>query len=137
MKLKILICLITASIVLSVNAYAEVIGQDNDRVKQHADPIIDNILQGMANDDYLQYTKDFDQILKTNMSRTQFIKKRIEIYDWIGGYLYREYLGFTNSQGTTVVFWKGTFDKTQDDILISLTLSQEQGKYLVKGLLYQ
>jgi hypothetical protein len=137
MNLKILICLLAVSIILSVNGYAEVIGNDNEQVKQYADPIMDNILQGMANDDYLQYTKDFDQQLKAVMSKQRFIAKRKEIYDWVGGYLYREYLGFTNTQGSTVVFWKGTFDRTEDDILIRLTLTKENGVYSVKGLFYQ
>ncbi|MFH1062159.1 MAG: hypothetical protein V1747_04645 [Candidatus Omnitrophota bacterium] len=137
MKLKILIWFIAISIVLSVNGYAGVIGQDNAEVQQHADPIIDNILQGMANDDYFQYTKDFDQHLKAIMSKDRFIKKRKEVYDWVGSYLYREYLGFINTQSSTVIFWKGAFDNTKDDILIRLTLSEDQGRYFVKGLFYQ
>lgn len=137
MKLKLLICLVAVSMMLSVNGYAEVIGNDNEQVKQYADPIMDNILQGMANDDYLQYTRDFDQQLKAVMSKKRFIAKRKEIYDWVGGYLYREYLGFTNIQGSTVVFWKGSFDRSKDDILIRLTISQDQGVYSVKGLFYQ
>jgi hypothetical protein len=137
MKHKIVVGVIALSMVLTANAFATVIGNNNDEVKQIADPIMDSILQAMANDDYAQYTKDFDQQLKAVLSKNRFIAKRKEIYDWVGSYLYREYLGFTNTQGVTVIFWKATFDKTQDDILIRLTLTQDKGKYLVKGLFYQ
>jgi len=137
MKFKVIVLLLAVSMVFSANVYAAVIGTDNEEVKKCADPILDNILQAMASDDYLKYSKDFDKQLRVMVSQKKFIAKRKEIYDWIGGYLYREYLGFINTQGATVVFWKGTFDKTQNDILIRITLNKEQGRVLVKGLFYQ
>ncbi|MBU1086766.1 MAG: hypothetical protein KKD05_04530 [Candidatus Omnitrophica bacterium] len=137
MKQRILIWGMGLIMILSSTAHAAVIGTDNEQVKQCADPIIDNILQGMANDDYPMYIKDFDNDLRSLLSKKRFVEKRKEVYDWVGSYLYREYLGFINTQGSTIVFWKGTFDKTKNDILIRLTLSQEEGRYLVKGLFYQ
>ncbi len=137
MKFKITVLLVAVSMFFSTNVYAAVIGTANDEVQQYADPILDNILQSLADDDYPQYTKDFDRQLRAMISRKSFIVKRKEIFDWVGGYLYREYLGFINTQGVTVVFWKGTFDRTQDDVLIRITLTKEQGRILVKGLFYQ
>jgi len=124
-------------LIFSAIAHAAVIGTNDEDVKQYADPIMDNILQGMSTDNYSIYVKDFDQDLKSLLSQKRFIEKRKEILDWVGSYLYREYLGYINTQGATVVFWKGTFDKTNNDILIRLTLTNEQGKYLVKALSYQ
>ncbi|MBU4304152.1 MAG: DUF3887 domain-containing protein [Candidatus Omnitrophica bacterium] len=119
----------------SVNA--AVIGQSNEQVRAITDPIMDNIFDGLNNEDYDKYSRDFDGTLKETLSPERFRAVRKEIKDWVGNYLYREYLGFINRQAITIIFWKAVFDKTQDEILIKLVVSERDGKYLVTGLWFQ
>ena len=116
---------------------AAIVGQSNEQVLAIADPIMDNIFDGLNNDDYYKYSRDFDSTLKETLSPERFLSVHKEIKDWVGNYLYREYLGFINRQAITIIFWKGVFDKTQDEILIKLVVSEHEGNYFVTGLWFQ
>ncbi len=123
--------------VMALPGYGAVIGNTDEEVKNIAEPILDNVMNGFANDDYLQYSKDFDAALRKTITSERFQEIRGDILKWIGSYLYREYLGFINREAITIVFWKGVFEKTQDEILIKMVVSERNGKYLVTGLWYQ
>lgn len=123
------------SVYLSANA--AVIVKTDEEVMAIANPLLDNIIAGFAEDDYSKYSKDFDVTLKETITEKRFEEIREDIIKWIGNYLYREYLGFLNKEATTIVFWKGVFDKTQEDILIKIVISERNGKHLISGLWYQ
>ncbi|MDD5746205.1 MAG: hypothetical protein PHO30_02965 [Candidatus Omnitrophica bacterium] len=116
---------------------AAVVGENIEQVRGIADPIFDNILAGFAHNDYTQYSRDFDDSLKETLSETRFLEIKKNVQELEGNYLYREYLGFLNRQEVTIVFWKGAFDKTHDDVLIKMVLMERDGKYFVTGLWYQ
>ncbi|MFH1093676.1 MAG: hypothetical protein V1739_05940 [Candidatus Omnitrophota bacterium] len=123
--------------IMALPGYGAVIGATNDEVKNIAEPMLDNVMSGFTQDDYIQYSKDFDATLKETITSERFSEIRGDILKWIGSYLYREYLGFINREGITIIFWKGVFDKTQDEILIKMVVSERNGQYLVTGLWYQ
>ncbi len=123
--------------VVSIPGYSAVIGINDDEVKKVAEPILDNVMKGFTSDDYLQYSKDFDAALKETITSERFQEIRGEIVEWIGHYLYREYLGFINKGAITVVFWKGVFDKTEEEVLIKMVVSEKNGQYFIAGLVYQ
>ena len=122
---------------VSLPVYGAVIGKTNEEVSAIANPILDNVIAGFADDNYAQYAKDFDATLKETITAERFQEIREDILKWIGSYLYREYLGFLNKEAITIVFWKGVFDKSEDDILIKMVISERNGKYLITGLWYQ
>ena len=135
---KVLCCLLV--ILISASAlpgYSAVIGTTDDEVKKIAEPILDNVMKGFTKDNYVQYSKNFDVTLKETITSERFQEIRGDIIKWIGSYLYREYLGFINREAITIVFWKGVFDKTEDEILIKMVVSQRNGKYFITGLSYQ
>lgn len=116
---------------------AEIIGRTEESVQAIAEPILDNILDGFAKNDYAKYTKDFDMTLKESISEQKFIQTRQQILDWIGNYQIREFLGFLNRGKMTVVIWKGIFDKSKEDVLIKLVVSERKGQYFVTGLWFE
>jgi hypothetical protein len=122
--------------VLPVNAYA-VSRKTNKEMQKVADPILDNILEAFKLEDYIAYSKDFDKTLKIVGSRTKFFKVARFLQDSIGNYLYREYMGSIYKQDSIVVLWKGSFDKTREDVLIKLFLSKKNNRYVVTGLRFQ
>ncbi|MCK4993466.1 MAG: hypothetical protein KAS13_00280 [Candidatus Omnitrophica bacterium] len=117
--------------------YSAVVGTTNDEVKNVVEPILDNVMNGFTKDDYFLYSKDFDATLKETITSERFQEIRGDIVKWIGSYLYREYLGFINRDAITIIFWKGVFDKTEDEILIKMVVSERNGEYLITGLWYQ
>ena len=137
--MKHVLCCLMVFLMSAVAApgYSAVIGSTNDEVKNVAEPILDNVMNGFTNDDYFQYSKDFDATLKETITSARFKEIRGDILKWIGSYLYREYLGFINREAITIVFWKGVFDKTEDEILIKMVVSERNGKNFITGLWYQ
>ena len=116
---------------------ADIVGTTDKQIKALADPFLDSILKGFAEDDYSAYIKDFDIALKESISPARFQEIDEQIQGWLGNYLYREYLGFLNKGKMTTVFWKGVFDQENDDVLIKLIISKRDNKYLVTGLWFQ
>lgn len=122
---------------IPLTSQAAIIGYTDEQVRQIAEPVLDNILNGFVGNDYNQYSKDFNDTFKNTVSLDKFPQIRQDILDRIGNYLYREYLGFINRQSVTIVFWKAMFGKTQNEVLIKLVISDDDGKYLVTGFWVQ
>ena len=122
---------------IAIPAHGAVIGQTDKEVKDIAEPIFDNVMKGFSADDYIEYSKNFDSTLKETITSKRFREIRGDILKWVGSYLYREYLGYINREAVTIVFWKGIFDKTQDEILIKMVVSERNGECLITGLWYQ
>ncbi|MBI4845090.1 MAG: hypothetical protein HY810_01215 [Candidatus Omnitrophica bacterium] len=139
MENKRIACVVLFALIVfcPVRVVAGVIGQNDDEVRLVCDPLLDNIFTGLDEDNYFQYSRDFDMSLKQTLSTGRFEEVRTQIMNWAGNCLYREYLGFINRKAITIVFWKGVFDKTNDDILIKMVVSEKDGRYLITGLWFQ
>ncbi len=94
-------------------------------------------MAGFNAGDYQKYSRDFDDSLKEAISEKKFQQVRENILKGLGKYKSRHYLGFLKKDKMTAVLWKGVFDKTEDDVLIKLVLSQRKDKNLVVGLWFQ
>ncbi|RJR46787.1 MAG: DUF3887 domain-containing protein [Deltaproteobacteria bacterium] len=126
-----LICLLPAA------AAGDVVGLSDREVQAVADPVLDNILAGFKDANYESYSRDFDNTLKELISKEKFSQTRTQILDKLGNYKSRTYLGFLTKGKTTMVLWKGRFDKTGEDVLIRLALSRRGDRNLVLGLYFQ
>lgn len=102
-----------------------------------ADPILDNVLEGMKFDNFNQYARDFAPNLKVVGSRTKFFKVNRHIKTTLGSYLYRDFMGSLKKDGSFLVIWKGRFKNTNEDVLIKLVLKKHGFKYLITGLWFQ
>ena len=129
--------MLVAVVALAVPASADVIGNTDEAVRAIADPMLDSVLEGLKTGDYAKFSKDFDDGMKEALSKEKFVKTHQQIQQSMGNYKSREYLGFLNKGGYTIVLWKGRFDGTNDDILIKLVVSKRGGKYFVTGLWFQ
>lgn len=137
MKQIVSVLIVLAVVVVSISAYAEVIGKTDEEVRIIAESILDGILEGFKEDDYVKYSKDFDGMLKDSISEKKFLETDCQIQSSIGNYLSKEYLGFLTKGQMTLVLWKGRFDKSEDDVLIKLVVSKRNDKFLVTGLWFQ
>ncbi|RKY37428.1 MAG: hypothetical protein DRP78_01135 [Candidatus Omnitrophota bacterium] len=116
------------------NGYAEVIGNADTEVKNIAAPLLDSVILGLEKNSYSAYTQNFAQ---NKISKQRFSEINKKIASWLGSYLNSEYLGFLNKGGNTLVFWKGTFEKTQDEILIKMKITKINDKNLIIGLEFE
>ncbi len=129
-----LVMLVTA---MPVPALAGVIGGTNEEVRGIAGPILDNILEAFEQNDYAQYSRDFDNFLKESISEKKFGEMGLRLEGSLGKYQSREYLGFMMNGQMTVVLWKGRYELSEDDVLIKLIVSKRGDKNLVTGLWFQ
>ena len=116
---------------MPVFGFAEVIGSTDERIEEIANPILNNILDGIKMGNAKKYSKDF------KASRRMFMQKYDQVQARIGNWKAYQYLGFLNRETETVVLWKARFNKTDNDVLIKMAISKENGKYLVVGLWFQ
>jgi len=116
---------------LPIFGFAEVIGNADEIIKDIANPILNNILDGIKTGNAEKYSKDF------KASMRMFMQKYDQVQAQIGNWKAYKYLGFLNRETETVVLWKGRFSKTDNDVLIKMVISKENGKYLVVGLWFQ
>ncbi|MBU0478310.1 hypothetical protein KKC91_07055 [bacterium] len=116
---------------LPVFGFAEVIGNADEIIENIANPILNNILDGIKTSNAEKYSKDF------KASRRMFMQKYDQVQAQIGNWKSYKYLGFLNRETETVVLWKGQFNETNNDVLIKMAISKENGKYLVVGLWFQ
>ena len=134
---NIAICIIVSLAVLVSAVHAGMIGKTDKEVRAIADPLLDNILDGVKTGDYEKWSRDFDQTMKGVLTKEKFAETNQQVKERMGSCTSRKYLSFLNKGEMTMVLWKGTFDKTQDDILITLVASKQGDKYKVAGLWFQ
>ncbi|MFC1570576.1 hypothetical protein ACFL4E_02210 [Candidatus Omnitrophota bacterium] len=133
-------CLLAAlllSFSVTCVASANVIGETDKDVAAIATPALNGMLEGLKTGDYPTYSKDFDVMLRDAISKEQFVKIRTHLNDKFGLCEGKTYLGFMTKGKTTVILWKGRFEKSADDVLISLIMIKKGNKDLVTKLMFQ
>lgn len=132
------ICLIAGLVcTLGTSAlYAGYVATTEAEIQAIADPMLDDILVGMQNNDLERFSRNFG----IKMRRCANSQTMNEWYESMlgnhGSYLSREYLGSVNQSKHTLVLWKGKFSKAEDDILLMLYLSKIEGANVVIGFYY-
>ncbi len=134
---NIIICIVLSFAMLVTAACAETIGKTNKEVRAIAEPILDNIFDGIEADSYATWSKDFDPTMKDVLTKEKFAESNQQVKERMGNCTSRKYLAFLNKGEVTMILWKAVFDKTKDDVLITLVLSSRDGKYQVAGLWFQ
>lgn len=115
----------------------EVVGRTDQEVQAVAEPILDNLLAGFNEGDYQKYSRDFDATLKEAVPEAKFKAVRQDIFNKIGKYQAKTYLGALRQAPHSVALWRGKFSGTDNDVLIRLVLSKRQDRTYVVGLWFQ
>ncbi|MGC9445347.1 MAG: hypothetical protein ACP5E9_10560 [Candidatus Methanospirareceae archaeon] len=64
---------------------------DIGQVRSYADPITENMLIAMNEDDYTKYSEDFDATMKTTLPESLFLETNAMIKSTIGTYASKEF----------------------------------------------
>ncbi|MCD4778974.1 MAG: hypothetical protein K8S27_00280 [Candidatus Omnitrophica bacterium] len=124
-------------LVVGQPASAEVLGFNDAEVKAIGQPVLDNILEGFDNNDYLIYVRDFDDTLRESVSEDQFYQVDQHFEKTIGPIVSKTYLGYLKQGQMTVLLWKARFEYSDNDVLIKLVMSKRGDRYVVTGLWFQ
>jgi hypothetical protein len=134
---KVISVLVLIALLVTIPAAAAPVGTNDGQVKAVAEPILDNLLAGFNQGNYVKYSQDFDDTLRKAISEKKFQQVREDLLKKLGTFKSKKYLGFLNQEGYTIALFKGEFAATQDDILIKLILAKGQDKVVVAGLWFQ
>ncbi|MBM4283917.1 MAG: DUF3887 domain-containing protein [Deltaproteobacteria bacterium] len=124
-------------VTLVLPASGAVVGQNDQEVKAAADPILDRLLAGLQENDYQAYSQDFDDTLKEAVSEKKFQQVRTQIMNKLGKLQSRTFLGSLKQNNMSVVLYRATFERSENDVLIKMVVSKRKDRILVTGLWFQ
>ena len=104
-------------------------------VRSLADPIAENLLQAMNTADYAQYTRDFDDSFKQNLSQSAFETINSLRIETVGPYVSKEFWQAVQKNEKITVAYRANFSG-DSSVIFSLYLKNINGKWYVDGTYY-
>jgi hypothetical protein len=104
-----------------------------DETKKFADPITENILLAMNDDNYSRFSQDFDEQMKAALNEAQYKNTIPAIKTKIGKYLSREFISVENKDGYAVVMYNAKFSQEPGDVIVRTVFSDKNGKKYISG----
>jgi hypothetical protein len=105
-------------------------------VQAFADPVTENMLQAMNTSDYAQYTRDFDEAFKKNLSPEAFEllnSKRIEA---VGKYISKDYWQLVQKNDKLTVAYRTKLREETGTVFVTIYFKSIGGKWYVDGIYY-
>lgn len=108
------IAIITALIAVLVLAVPVLSGCGS--VAKYSDPIAENLLVSMNNEDFTGFIKDFDANLKADVPEAVFNDLRISVHDSLGKYIEgsKKMTGVNIENGITTATYQADFELQED-----------------------
>ncbi len=107
---------------------------DVEQVRGYADPITEQILVAMNENDYAKYSEDFDQTMKNAMTVAVFDEKNAAIRSKIGDYVSNEFWKAESKDQYTIVHYKAKFTDEPADVTVRVVFQEINGEMKVSGL---
>ena len=107
---------------------------DVEQVRGYADPVTEQILVAMNEDDYAMYSEDFDQTMKNAMSEAVFDETNAVIRSKIGDYVSKEFWKAESKDQYTIVYYKAKFTDEPADVTARVVFQEIGGDMKVSGL---
>jgi hypothetical protein len=116
-------------------AGSELTGEERDAVLQYAEPMTDNVLQSMINDDYASFSRDFNEKMMQSLSVENFPGMRKQIDGLYGAYQSRQVDKVMDYGQVVTVIYKGSFAK-KDGTQILITFDKAE-PHKIAGLFFR
>jgi len=110
--------------------------QVDNTLKDKADPVVENILQSIKNNDYQSFNTDLDEKMKTAFTGETFAQMENLLKEKIGNYQSKEYWKVEQSGEYKIVYYKAKYEKEQDYVVVKVVTSENGGKISVSGLYF-
>jgi hypothetical protein len=104
-------------------------------VRALADPITENLLQAMNTSDYAQYTRDFDEAFKKNLSQSAFETLNSLRIETVGPYVSKEFWQAIQKNEKITIAYRAKFSG-DSSVIFSLYLKNIDRKWYVDGTYY-
>lgn len=105
--------------------------QSDEAILAVVDPLMDNLMQGSTEIDHEKHVRDFTERLKSLVS-ADGLRKMCEHYQAdIGFFTDRELLSVFRRQDSVGVVWRQSASKSDDELIASIIVVEQDGRYLV------
>lgn len=139
MKWKIMaVGLAIALVVIAVVAYSTYTVKepvDVVKVREYADPIAENILLAMNENNYTKFSKHFDEMMKNALPHAVFNETNAMIKSKIGDYSSKEFWKAEVEGPITIVYYKAKFIQ-EPEVIIKVGFQKILGEMKVSGLFF-
>lgn len=109
-------------------------GQESDRIIALGDPLADNLFQGLSEENYSMFSRDFDSAMKKALDDKAFHEMARTFTAKIGRYQSRQVEKVERVDTLYVITYQVKFEK-EDPVSMRLSLRQEE-TLLVAGLYF-
>lgn len=102
-------------------------------VNDFADPLTENILLAMNENNYPRFSRNFDEKMKSEFNEAKFKNTIPVIKSKIGNYVSKEFMSVENKSGYTVVTYKAKFSQEPDEVIVRSVFSDINGQKYISG----
>jgi hypothetical protein len=104
----------------------------------YAKSITENVLLALNNNDFTRYTADFDQTMKQAFSQSAFNQVKSTIASKVGSYAAGslEFTQAVTQDNYTVVVYSAKFSNEPENVIVTISFQNVDGKNLVGGLYF-
>ncbi|MEA3324769.1 MAG: DUF3887 domain-containing protein [Euryarchaeota archaeon] len=142
MKSRIVMCAVIVAVIVAATisggcmekSGVEVDDEVLEEVREYADPVTENMLMAMNEDDYTRYSEDFDQTMKRAMTEAVFDETNAVIRSKIGDYASKEFWKAESKDQYTLVYYKAKFTDEPADVTVKVVFQEINGTMKVSGL---
>ena len=108
------------------------------KVAEYADPITENILVAINNADYSSFSKDFDEIMKSELSEEAFPDFLSAVTGQIGNYIEgsKKIVGVNIENELTTAKYTADFEKAED-VTVEVSFKKINAQMKVVGLWFK
>lgn len=116
-------------------------GLDKDKISEFADPMVENVLQGLNDGDYASFSKDFGPIMMGTLNEEFFNTYMKEnVVDIIGQYESKELVKATRESQDgvdyIVAIYKAKYSIETGDIAITVWFTDDENNRKIETLLF-
>jgi len=110
---------------------------DDQAVLNVIEPMMDDVMSGVANRDYARHSQHFSVDLKSTVSSDTFLAQCDKQEGLWGRPGQRDVVTIFRKEKSFSVVWHQHYDKTEDQVLAVATVALKGGRYFVDGFFLQ
>ena len=104
-----------------------------EETQKYADPMTENILLAMNDDNYPRFSQDFDEQMRNGLSEANYKSTIPAIKAKIGKYVSKRFVSVEKKDGYIVVIYKAVFSLETGDVIVRTVFSDKDGKKYISG----
>lgn len=104
-----------------------------DDIRKFADPMTENMLLMINDDNYGKFSKDFSQQMKDAIPESKYKEMKNDIKTQFGAYVSKEFVSIEVRENYISVSYKGKFSQEEEPVLVRSVFVKENNKIRIAG----